>query len=70
MVNKKIEQLAMLANNVIFKYLLTNDNYRKELYSQYCTMEKNIPWELIVRENLDKNMDENSTTQSSVNCGG
>ena len=70
MVNKKKEQLAMLANNVIFKYLLTNDNYRKELYSQYCTMEKNIPWELIVRENLDKNMDENSTTQSSVNCGG
>lgn len=70
MVSKKIEQLSTLANNVIFKYLLTNDDYRKELYSQYCTMTKNIPWELVVRENLCKNAKKDSNAQPSVGLEG
>ena len=70
MVSKKIEQLSTLANNVIFKYLLTNDDYRKELYSRYCTMTKNIPWELVVRENLCKNAKKDFTAQPSVGLEG
>lgn len=54
MVSKKVELLSELSNNVIFKRVLTNDNYRKELYSQYRTMESNISWELVLRESLDK----------------
>lgn len=49
-----LELLSELSNNVIFKRVLTNDNYRKELYSQYRTMESNISWELVLRESLDK----------------
>lgn len=70
MVSKKIEQLSSLANNVVFKHLLTNDDYRKELYSQYCKMTKNIPWELVVRENLGKNTEENFAAQPSVDLEG
>lgn len=70
MVSKKIEQLSLLANNVIFKHVLTNDDYRKGLYSQYRTMTKNIPWELIVKEHLGKNIKEDFTVQPSVDLEG
>ncbi len=66
MVSKKTEQLSTIANDVIFKCLLTNEAYRKNLYSKYCVLTKNIQWELVVRENLKKKAKKDFTAQPSV----
>lgn len=69
-VSKKIEHLSTLANDVIFKRILTNKDYRDDLYSQYCEMTKKIPWECVVKENLYKQSEDDSTTQYSIDLGG
>lgn len=70
MASKTVEQLSALANNVIFKQLLINDDYRNNLYSQYCEMAKNIQWELVVKESLGKNEEKGFTTQAAAELEG
>ena len=52
MITKKIEKLSMIADDVVFKYILTNDRYRKRLLSQYHEMTNDIPWDSLVHEEL------------------
>lgn len=65
-VNKKIEHLSALASNVIFKHVLTNKDYRDNLYSQYCEMTKKIPWECVIKEDIYKQSEDDIIMQYSV----
>lgn len=69
--SKKMEDLSMLANNVVFKYILTNNDYRDNLYSQYCELAKKFPWESVINEKQLKQSEEDiGTVQSYVDLGG
>ena len=72
-INKTLEQLSELASDVVFQRLLTDDNLREKLRSQYCERESNTLWEDVARELLD-NSQVNSALESdnlcSTNLGG
>lgn len=64
MISKKMEKLSVLADNVVFKHILTLGGYREKLLSQYYEMTQNIPWDSIAHEALVKNAESiaNQTT--------
>ena len=51
--NKKIEHLSAISSDVIFKYILTKENYKEKLLSKYHEIEEKIQWMNIAQEALD-----------------
>lgn len=70
MVSKKIKQLSVLADDVVFKQLLINDKYRNELCAQYGEMTKKIAWELVIREKAGEDIEEDSIAKRILDLGG
>lgn len=47
--NESIVRLASIARNVVFKYILTDKNYKSELLTKYCEERKRVDWNSYVR---------------------
>lgn len=70
MVNKSMEQLADLASDVVFSFILKKDGYRDKLYLKYCEMKKKISWESLAKEALLKNTSQIVKEDCDLKQGG
>ena len=52
--SKTMERLSALSCGVVFKYVLTNSDYRNELYSHYCDLMNDISWDLVGEKSIDR----------------
>ena len=42
--SESIAKLSLIANDVVFKFILTDKNYKNHLYAKYCEEQNNIDW--------------------------
>lgn len=50
--SESIARLAKIANNVVFKYILTDKKYKSDLLTRYCEEKQKIDWNSL--ENTEK----------------
>ena len=53
--SESIAKLAAVANNVVFKYILTDKNYKSKLLTKYCEERQRVDWNSLLKGETIKN---------------